>query len=315
MPLDALPNPSFSKQVPGLQLAFDSVSLGALKKCPRFYELSIVQGYAPRGEQTDLFFGILYHSSLERYYHARAQGATHQDGVRKAVRYALEETWDKALAKPWASDHPQKNRHTLLRSIVWYLDQYGENDPFKTVMLANGKPAVELSFRLELDYQSHLSSETFMLCGHFDRLVEFQDAPYVADSKSTKHTLDDNYYSQFTPDNQMSGYAFAGKVVYSTPIRGVIIDACQVAVTFSRFDRRIIERTPAQLEEWHRDLGFWLTTAQQHARANYWPMNDRACFGCAFRGICSKSPSSREEWLRTGFVRRVWNPLQARGDI
>ena len=42
----------------------------------------------------------------------------------------------------WDTDHKYKNTFTLIRSVIRYLDQY-EHDPAKTVMLSNGKPAVE----------------------------------------------------------------------------------------------------------------------------------------------------------------------------
>ena len=37
--------------------------------------------------------------------------------------------------------------------------------------------------------------------------------------------------------------------------------------------------------------------------------------GCAFRSVCGKTPEVREQWLRAGFERQIWNPLVARGDI
>lgn len=308
-------NPSFSAAVPELQIAWDSTSIGALKKCPRFYELSIVQGWAPRQESVHLRFGLLYHGALERYHHFKAQGETHSVSMRRVVRWVLEETWDAELGRPWFSDDPNKNRGTLLRTVVWYLLQFGEADPFQTIILATGKPAVELSFRLELNYSSHLSGEAFQLCGHLDRVVTFQDQAYVVDAKTTKHTLDDKYFSQFSPDNQFSCYTFGGKIVYSVPIQGLIVDAAQVAVGFTRFERRPIPRHQSQLDEWHRDLGFWLTTAQMHAKAKYWPQNDKSCFLCHFKEICGRPPANREQWLAAGFVKRLWNPLEARGDI
>lgn len=306
-------NPSFSIGVPSLQVSWDSTSLGALKKCPRFYELSIVQGWAPREESVHLRFGLLYHGALERYQHWKGEG--HEAALRKVVRWTLEQTWDAELGRPWLSDSPNKNRATLLRTVVWYLESFGKQDPFQTVILANGKPAVELSFRLELNYQSHLTGEAFQLCGHLDRLVTFQNQVYIVDAKTTKHTLDDRYFAQFSPDNQFSTYSFGGKIVYSQPIQGLIVDAAQIAVGFTRFERRPIPRAPSQLDEWHRDLGFWLTTAQMHAKAQYFPMNDKSCFLCHFKGICARPPSGREAWLAKDFVRRQWNPLASRGDI
>ena len=309
-------NSSFSKSIPTLQLGWDSTSLKALLKCPRYYQLTIIEGWTPRSQNADLRFGILYHGALERYDHARAEGQDQTSATRIALRYALEQTWERDLNRPWISDNPNKNRMTLIRTIVWYLDQFGEADPIKTVVLANGKPAVELSFQLQLDYKSQLTGEDMQYCGHLDRLGEAADQNiYILDRKTTKHTLDDTYFEGFTPDPQFTGYIFSGKIVYELPIRGIIADAAQVMVNGSRFERRQIARTQDQLDEWHRGLGYWLTSAQLHARANFWPMNDAACFRCHFRGICSKPQSTREDWLRAGFVKREWDPLKARGDI
>lgn len=296
-----------------LQIAWDSTSIGALKKCPRYYQLSIVLGYTPRLRSVDLDFGIWLHSARERYYHARARGEDHDTGVDAALDYALRATWNSALGRPWISDHPQKNRATLIRTIVWYLDKWAE-DPLETLILANGKPAVELSFMFQIGHTTR-DGVPYQLCGHIDRLVKFQNSVRVSDLKSTKHTLDPDYFSQFIPDNQMETYSFASRVIYEVPCSGIIIDAAQVAVSFSRFGRGFVSYTDDQIDEWYEGLGDYLAQAETYALRGRWPMNERACFRCEFRGVCAKPPSTRDEWLRGAFDRRVWDPLQRRGDI
>lgn len=309
-------NTAFSLAVPGLQLAWDSVSLGALKKCPRYYQLAIVEGWQPREKSFHLDFGIWAHSSRERYYHAKAAGASHDDAVDAAVDYLLKATWDRGLQRPWISGDSNKNRYTLLRSMVWYLDHW-EHDPLETVMLSNGKPAVELSFRYETTYASTLtnSPEPFLLCGHLDRVATLNDLAYLSDLKTTKSTLGPWYFAQFTPDNQFSLYSYSGKVVFTLPLHGLIVDAMQVAVGFTRFERAPVARTPDQLDEWYRDFGQWLEVAQLYAARGVWPMNEKACFNCDFRSICARSPGGREMWLKADFTRRVWDPLVSRGEI
>lgn len=309
-------NSSFSRYAPWLQIAWDSTSLSALKRCPRYYELSIVQGWAPRQDAGHLAFGIWYHSAIEGYHRGKALGHfTHEQLVRYVIAWLMHVTWDQARGRPWTSDFPQKTRQTLVRSVLWYLDRFGETDPLATVILANGKPAVELSFRFASGYKAHSTGEEFLLCGHGDRLVELSGHRFMADLKTTKHALDDTYFEQYTPDNQVSLYTMAGKIFSEQPLRGVIIDAAQVLTEGTRFERRPIGRTPEQLEEWHRDLGFWLTAAQMFARQAHWPQNDKACFGCAFRPICSRPPSVRQEWLKASYVQRVWDPLKTRGGL
>lgn len=310
-------NSSFSTVNPNLQLAWDSTSLGAFKECPRKYELSIIRGMVPRHESVHLTFGLHYHAALELYDHARAEGKSHDEATIAATRHALTATWDAAKGRPWASDDANKNRLTLVRSVIWYLEQFA-TDPLQTIILANGKPAVELSFRMELEYQAKITGEKFMLCGHLDRLAEFNGQTYIVDRKTSKNTIGSDFFDKFSPDNQFSCYSMATQVVYSLPTAGLIVDAAQVAVTFSRYQRGFVTRHQSQLDEWYRDLGYWLTVAQLCAQQAYWPQNDKSCGnygGCPYRKICSKAPSVRDEWLNAEFVKRVWDPLLVRGDI
>lgn len=309
------PRESFSPDIPGLQIAWDSTSLGALKECPRKYELNIVHGITPRNISVHLTFGLHYHAALEHYDHAKCAGADHAAATRAAVRYCLEATWDHERQRPWASDDSNKNRFTLTRSVVWYLAQF-EHDPVETVVLANGKPAVELSFRMELSYMAP-TEQPYMLCGHLDRLGVFNDQVWILDRKTSKSTLGSDFFSKYSPDNQFSIYMLGAGVVYKTPAVGLIVDAVQVAVGFSRYARGFVNRTQAQLEEFYKDLGFWITAAERYAEAEYWPMNDKSCSnygGCPYRDLCAKDPRTRDQWL-SGYHTRMWDPLKVRGDI
>ena len=297
-----------------LQLAWDSTSLGALKTCPRLYEYTIIEGWTPRALSVHLAFGLYYHAALEAYDHAKFGGADHEQATLAAVRKALSDSWHGN--RPWNSDDKNKNRFTLIRTVVWYLEQFRE-DPAETVRLANGKPAVELSFRYETTYTT-ASGEPFLYCGHIDRLAKLGETIYVFDRKTTAHTIGQDFFRGFSPDNQFSGYALAGKLVYGLPVNGVIIDGAQVAVTFSRFLRGPSPRTEAQLDEWYTDLGYWLKLAQFYAANDHWPMNDKACGnygGCAFRDICAKPAVVRAQWLQATYKKRTWDPLVVRGDV
>jgi len=306
-------NPSFSFTLPGLQLAIDSTSLGAFKTCPKYYYYTIILGYVSRSTKIDLIFGLLYHASLEWFDHKISEGMDYEDAINSTVRRVLELTWDKKLNRPIEMDDANKNRANLLRSVIWYLDQF-KDDQIPTVILANGKPAVELSFRFELDFKSS-TNEPYLICGHLDRVVEWGNTKKILDRKTTRHTLDDKYYAQFSPHNQFSLYDFAGPIVFGIPTSGIVVDAAQIAVTFSRFERREIPRVPAIREEWHKDLKFWLGLMDKCAQEQHWPMNDKACFMCEFKSVCSKPESLREPFLKGQFDQRIWNPLEVRGDV
>lgn len=314
-----------------IQFAWDSTSLGWLKTCPRLYQYSMIEGWRSHGPSVHLDFGGYYHSALELYDRRLAEGDDHETALYEAVKYCLEVTWIKnedGTEGPMDWGHNLKTRETLVRSVIWYLEEFGTHDSAKTVILANGKPAVELSFRLELDFgpRSQTCSDSagaikpeyyqpYVLSGHLDRLVQFSDGIYVMDRKTSSTTIGSYYFDGYNPDNQMSLYTFASKVIYQTPVRGVIIDAAQIAVGFTRFSRGFTFRTEAQTEEWLANTKEWLAQAEGYAQRGFWPMNDKSCHqygGCAFRKICSKSPEVRQKFLETDFVKRRWNPLEPR---
>jgi hypothetical protein len=308
---------TFSKVLPALQLAWDSVSSGEFKRCPRAYQLGILLGYQSRERSVDLDFGIFLHSGREAYYYARHEGGlSHDDAVVHAVEVVMTMTWDLALDRPWQGDE-RKNRFTLIRTLVWYLDHW-EHDPLTTLRFSDGRPMVEMSFRIPLNFHSQSTGEEFILCGHLDRVGETAGQVWVNDLKSTKSSLDEGssgfFFSSFTPDNQISLYTFAGQLVLSKMAQGILLDGAQVAMGFSRFARAGIPRTQSQLYEWKVGFFAMLREAEQCAQEGFWRMNEKVCFRCQFRPVCSLPPGSREDYLEKHYTKREWDPLAVRGE-
>ena len=340
-------NSSFSKVLPTLQIAIDSTSLKAMKKCWRYYYYSIVRGYALEGENIHFVFGIWFHSATELYDHLRIgnpdwrfyrklrnfgisettarkavrSGLSHEEALLCTIRFALIATWNFETKRPHNSLEPTKNRQTLLQTLVRYLDKF-QNDPMQTVRLQNGKAAVELSFKFalnELDEDGTFvapTGEDYLLCGHFDKLALWNGELFVPDKKTSKYELDDTYFLQYTPDIQVSVYSIAGRVITKQDVQGVVIDGTQLLVGGSRFRRKDIPRSEAQLETFLLDLKFYLHTAYLCAVNDHWPMNEEACgwgkMMCQFRPVCSTEPAGQEDVLKNFYVKRIWDPMIAR---
>lgn len=338
--------PAPSPFLPGtkIQYAWDSTSLGYLKVCPRLYQYTIIDGWQPKEESIHLRFGAEYHQALQDYDLSRAAGISHNDSVFDVVRELLIRIADwHPTAETKAGKY--KNRDSLLRTVIWYLDAARANDNYSTYIMSNGKPAVELSFRFELAFGPEAgqasfanaddgklleiatggmiktnSSQPYLLCGHLDRVCTDGTDLYIEDHKTTTSTLSDYFFNQFEPNNQMSLYTFGGQMVLGTPVRGIIINGVQLMIGSTRFVRGLTLRTPDQLEEWVTDLSRWLALAEWYAENDYWPQNDTACSmygGCRFRSVCSKSPQVREIYLKSAFTKLEpetrWNPLKSRG--
>jgi hypothetical protein len=311
-------NKSFSQKLPRFQTSIDSTSLGAFKQCARYYYYSIICGYTKIGVQIHLDFGSAAHHVSENYQRARSQGIEHEAALEATIVKALSGTWDYKANAP-AFDDPQKNRLSLIRFAVEYLDHYEkQGSPLKTLQLENGKPAVELTFLFDAGFRS-MTNEIISLCGHIDRLVAFNDDIFIADLKTTMEAISSKYAERFTPDNQFTLYTIAGRVALGVPARGILLDAAQIGVNFVRFQRFPVYRPQPVLDEWLQALPYWVSLMESCAvvaepmpnpEAAY-PQNDKACGlygGCQFREICGRSPLARKPIMDATFQIRRWDP-------
>lgn len=302
----------------GAQFAWDSTSIKLAETCLLKYKFKMIDGWQPRRKSVHLLFGGWYATALENYHKAVADGVSPEQATFDVVHEALISTWEYELddegnaiegsGAPWQSDHNTKTRENLIRTIVWYLDHYAD-DNCKTIILSNGQAAVEHSFKLPVD-------DDIIFTGHLDRLVEYGNSTYVQDQKTTGSTISPRYFEQYSPDTQMSMYTFAGKALFGIPVKGVMIDGAQIAVGFTRFERGFTFRDDAQLEEWYQTTMHTIKLARAASQEGYFPMNPSSCNnfgGCEFRNICSRSPVVREQFLLGDFTKgSPWNPLESR---
>jgi hypothetical protein len=285
----------------GLQFVWDSTSLGLLKTCPEKYNLTMRQDYVSKGKSIHLEYGLLAHSARELYYKDRTKNNTdHETALKNTIKWA-------AIEAKNLPEHKTKTPYSLLLFLETYLDHY-QDDPCETVLLPDGSPAVEYSFKLDVG--------DYMLAGHIDRVVNLNGKLYISDLKSTTSTLNDEYFAQYSPNNQMSLYDFAASCIFPERAAGIILDAFQVLAGGIRLERRIIHRTDAQREEWFRDFQQWMIINKHYTKTNHYPMNDTACnnYGkCPFRDYhCSLVPALRKQSLNAYFDKRIWNPLDNR---
>jgi hypothetical protein len=314
----------------GVQFAWDSTSISNYARCPRYYKFVNIEGWQPVDKSVHLLFGGWYAKALEEYYVLTCkQDFTSEEALREVVRRALIRTWvfpheeeiefEEGLFSPgmpplrgepgpWQSLHNAKTRETLIRSIVWYLTEFGPNDN-TDVVTVDDQPAVELSFSIPL-------TDAIMYCGHIDRLVEFGGDVYAMDQKTSGATISKNFFKGFDPDFQMSGYSFAGSILFGQAISGVIIDAAQIAVGFTEFSRGFVHKAKPNLEEWRENVIALIERAQEDTRKDTFLPNYTACDkygGCTFRKVCSRIPQHRKNALAADFIQAPrWDPLKQR---
>lgn len=307
LPLES--NSSFSS---GYQVAWDSTSIAALRRCPRYYQLSIREGYRESSTPPALAFGIAIHTVLETYHKLSASGFTHSEALLRSARLAG------LLGEYLPSFDTARTKETLIRTVVWYLDRF-EDDPAQTIILADGSPAVEYSFSFPFDT---IEGQEIYLCGHFDRIVSFLDDLYICDIKTTKHALDDKFALGFKMSPQIRTYTLAAHVlaeqVSAIPKRpaGALIDGIQLGVNYSRFQRFPINFTSAEIEDFLSGLALTIREARLYEDHKVYPTRETGCFAyggtCPFLSVCSKPPAIRQRELDASFIRQTWNPIERR---
>jgi hypothetical protein len=300
-------------------------------RCWRAYQLSILQGYVLRNEQyaIALRFGIAFHSALEFYHKEKATGKTHDEALLTLLTTrhtcpdycslpyelpsdaALAEETDEADDGISKRNTRVRTRYFLIRAVVWYLEHYA-NDPASTIILASGKPAVELSFRVELPIPV-TASTNFILSGHIDRAVSFQDDYWVTDYKTTKG-LSRQFFADFQLSHQLTGYTIGGSVILDKPVKGAIIDGIALQVGGAQFARQQSRRSPSQVNEYIQTLRYLTETARTLAdRGGDYPMNTSSCYFCQYKQVCGQPPEFRAQYLNMAYERKkAWNPLQSR---
>ena len=301
------PNSSLHNNV---QFAWDNTSLALYKTCPRKYQFTLLNGYVARVVPPALAFGIHLHTCFQVWHKLIASGVEKDTSLLRLVRLAG------LLGETLPPGDTARTKETLVRSVVWYLEQFWE-DKAKTVILSDGSPAVEYSFTLP--FFQHKGQQVY-LCGHIDRLVTWQGKVYVADYKTTKYTLDRKFFTKFKPSTQMALYTAACHIIaaetHDLPSAdGVIIDGIQLGVNFSRYARNVVEFSLEEVEEYLDELRTWITNAMDAAEAGTFPANQEACGnygGCMFQEICSKPAARRKAYLDGHFGKQTWDPLSSR---
>jgi len=283
--------------------AYDASRLRDLFLCRRRFQLSTVAPIEPIGAEAyaiDREFGKAWHEVTRAYDEARVSG---HEPLAAGLRRAL------AHSAKWPSDtgSKSKTRQTLVRAIIWYHEQYGANNALFP-LIHNGNPAFELSFRFPL----WPNSET-LLCGNIDGVVEFGGEVWILERKSTASALSSFYWAKFDPNLQIDIYCLAAHLMWPEwKVKGVLVEAMQTGVTFSRCERKMFTRSPARLEE--------TLVAVQNAVKDYQHATDpqapnfASCMsdgGCPFRAVCTTDPTMRDWEISTHWRPRSqpWNPL------
>jgi hypothetical protein len=277
----------------GKQRVLDASSLDDLMACPKYYHYKKVMALKPKHNKASTQWGNIVHKGLERYDECILEGMDWDDAVREAVKATLVECKDHDDTKDNA-----RTTETAVRAIVWYADRY-KDDTLVTAELHDGAPATEIRFEVPIP------DTNYRFSGRIDRIVWADDELFLLDRKTTKQSLSGYYFKDYELSLQVQAYIWASKRFLDLPVAGLLIDAIQTGVNFTRFNRSPFFISDGRLDEFEELLRHHIDMLEWYHDKNYWPRNFTSCGrygGCQFAPICSMAPHRRQIWLKEYFT-------------
>lgn len=266
------------------KIVYDNSKLQTYKNCPEQYRLKNILGLQKIQEgmeEHDRNFGKAIHSGLEALY----KGASIEEAKAKfASEYPVSQNVDD-LAKT------TENGQVLLEA---YAKHYEHEDKAWTIK------AVEVADTFEL-------APGVPFTVKIDLVVEQQGCIYFVDHKTTGKTFNYQYWTQFDPNSQITGYTAYCQAKYGE-CSGGIINGLQLgfrqraykgepAGFHYSFQRQLFNRNRAQVEAWKQDTLAWVREIDSNNHGNFpvlskegvWRKNEGQCRFCSYKEICISS--------------------------
>lgn len=301
------------------EMAFvDNTLLKAVATCSTKALVRHHLGYTAPGEGVRLKAGSAMHEALAVYMED-----TTQEGAERAL-VMLEEAYAE-----WAAEHVDAARDAAYTyaNVAAILARWLEMHPGHALTWSVEAGSVETAFEVPL-------TDDVCLTGRFDALVRKDGELYVLDHKTTG-SIDERFRRQFLMSSQLSGYVWAAEAVTGERVRGVIINAIEIArlpsdpkrtckthavkyaecgLEHARSEILTVDRSETQVAAWLADAKLlaarWRVLIEEADTVAYAPMEGtftNACAYCEFQEWCSVGrPAESIEKL---FVYSPWSPL------
>ncbi len=285
-----------------IQKIWDTSSLSSFLACPRYYKLSVLEGWKSTQYASATGFGSAVHAGLEELDKARHEGANKQTATNRAVALVLKDYGeDLKLA-----DDNARGLESALRAVVWKAEEFWD-DNLKLATMPDGSPALEQRFEVPIGDKGHRFS------GRIDKIVSVDDRLYLVDTKTTKSSLSEYYFNGYMPNNQVFAYIWACREVLKLPVDGFIIDAVQTGSNFCRFARQVYNVSKELVDEWYADTLHHLEISDVYANSQYYPANFTSCGnygGCRYREACAHAKSQRNIFFGNDFQQEYHPDLE-----
>ena len=311
-------------------MKIDNFALTMWQKCPAMFDLRINQFWTTRRRGGALGAGGALHLGMAKWYR------THD--LSESIL---------AISNGWPDEMPiddWRTKEKVITTMIEYTKEYPVEN--WVVVGAPQEPVVEIAFTIGTAMflpceqcflpmeqtigderfnprceNCHAAREEIEYGGIYDLLIEFAGQHFIADHKTTS-VMGPTYFRQFKPNNQMTGYIWAGNKLIGhhdfsgasrLQVSGALINAIgwkQKGKT--EYKRDITARSPQEISEWLNWLYTECCAIQRHKILGEWPMRTESCMtkygACMFHDVhVLAHPSEREKRLETDYVKDEWD--------
>ena len=277
----------------------DHSSLQTYRECPYRYRLAYLEGLKKREEgeaEHHANFGGAIHKGLEAHYKG---GSLEQ--VLESFQAAYPVQLDQQdLAKT------QANGRKLLQEYIRF---YTEEDKRYEIVAVEVVDSFEISFGIPYTVKldlivKHKSSGEF----------------YGIDHKTTGKSLDYNYWVQFDPNAQLTGYCAYIQHRYGS-CSGMYVNALSFGYRQRayrgeppgfhwNFQRQLFNRNKHQIEAWKEDTIGWIEDLSYSKENNRFYKNTSQCRWCSYRPICMAEWTPEKDGEQIGVLyEKVEDPM------
>lgn len=309
-------------------MIIDSTSLTTFQTCPTKHDLQMRQGYKSRYGSPALTFGGAIHAGAAEWHKGRGE---------IAALMAIEEAWpanynvDDFRTKGKAIDvmrgyirrYPSENFQVKMVEVPFLLDTGMWCDCTNCIWKGDipESPAIKVAAPSWLYDEKVFTGWECPICQHpvesieyggiFDGLIDFGGQIYILEHKTTS-VMGSTYFNQFRPNNQISGYVWAGQQLSGSPVSGALVNAMGVyAKGETKFDRQIIGRTTDEIIEWKRNIQTVCSEIARAQHAKRYEMRTVSCtmYGkCTFLEVCQLGhQKERDRLLEQEFIVDKWD--------
>ncbi len=299
---------------------FDNTKIGAYKRCPRSYYFRHVRHWAREKISINLAFGGAWHEVLDKLYPDMYAGTDAKEIVERGLDIFTAYMAENGFP-PNAFDLETIHTPGLFSEMLFNYIKARRHLFRETELLATERPfAVPLGESTDIYY-----------IGRHDKRILWKDKVYVVEHKTTSSyskasKISPRYIESFSPNGQIDGYAYSGRIIYGEVFKGVLVDIALVhKLVHDGFQIVPIERQMSMLNSWLWETIRWADQIVDEMRV-YRAIKDRdvpflMCFpknteqcsmyaGCVWKDLCRSvaNPESLTD-PPDGFIEQVWEPF------